>query len=353
MKPEELDDLFRRGLSEQHAAPRPNAWAAIQQRMTDAAQSDADDDDDLPAFLRGEVPSVGTPAPAPFMTAARGGAAFRAPAATLTVSWWQRPIVRAAAAVVLLIGGGALAIQHIEPLHSAPATLAIAPTSLAPTNPTTVTPPTQAPTTTPTPVAEQPSASLAVAATTPQAAEPVALAAVAAPVQSTAIVAQTKTMAPVRHVAHNKTVGVAKSSEAAFASRSTDAADTTEASAAKWASAARRKAARTADLLPADDVLEVTIRPAVEPAPEMAASFASNRMTQADETVEIGGGTVGQLVSRAAGRRSGGIISPNALFRRASGRVLEILDRADHSADGQLTIETSLAGRPVRKTISL
>ncbi len=388
MKPEELDDLFRRGLSEQHAPPRPNAWAAIQQRMNASADAAAGDDDDLPAFLRNGAPTTAAPAPAPFMTAARGGAALRQPTASLTaISWWQRPAVRVAAAVLLLVGGGTVAIQHVEPLHSSPSVAVLAPTSLAPA---ALAPAALAPAaTTEQAVASTETASVGAPATAPSESVKAVEAQSTSGVEAVAQVAS----APAASTTEQHTARVQKAfrqaaTPTALASnlRVTDAlihdhllcevqhcracdvieekigstrfrslrADATAELVARNNTVRRNEATRTADLL-TDAVVEVTIRPAADPnAAAPAAAFVSNRaMAEADETVEIGGGTVGQLVSKAAGRRQFRVPSANTLIRRASGRVLEILDRADHTADGQLTIETNLAGREVMKTISL
>ncbi len=393
MTPEELDELFRRGLADQQTPPPPTAWAAIQHRLNAAAPED--EDEALPAFL------LRTPAPQPvappLMTAARGGAARTA---ATPGAWYQGPALRAAAAVVLLVGGSALVLRSglADEVATDAATAVVA--LITPDAPPVAMPRTLA-----APAADaELTATSAVAAAhaAPAAAEaqvgPDLEASPEAPGQPQAVTAAFAVAAAgtepatavLRHraattagapatagypaaraasrrglrpaagmapgmVATVPTQRPAADSQA-YASRTalatTARPPTTTTSSASAASLtvgeaadAALAAARTA--APAHGF--VSVRAADLP---RARSFDDNDDDDDNATIEVGGGTVGRLVARATGRPAR-IASPNALLRRGAGHVLDMIDRADNTADGQLTIETRVVGRPVRKTISL
>lgn len=347
MKPEELDELFRRGLAGQPAPPpRPTAWATVQQRM--AATPDADAEDELPAFLRTGVPAAPalmTPA-APLMTAVRGGGALaRTTSATPgAAAWWQRPALRAAAAVVLLVGGGVLVLRENTPDSdpmvavaptSVPAVAFLQPNSLAAASDAAPVAPTAT-------VAAAPTAPVVAENSAENSAETLVNRPVTAPTPASSREVAPVVAAAPRRVARRSPVSMAQQADPATA----------------VAFAAADSVPRVANLL-AEAVMEITIRPAAgaQPAAGYAqpATFARTVAgvdgTDAEGRVAVEG-EVGRWVSRATGRELR-ITSPHTLLRRASGRMRDLLDRADHTTDGQLTLETSLAGRPIRKTISL
>ncbi|MBC7446453.1 MAG: hypothetical protein H7330_00160 [Hymenobacteraceae bacterium] len=360
MKPQELDELFRRGLADQQVPPRPTAWAAIQQRLhaagptTDGA---AVEDDVLPNFLLGAP--MQPAAPVPFMTASRGGDTL---AVAPVAAWWQRPALRAAAAVVLLVGGGALALRSgladaDEPEVAVTAATEVQPMSVTPLSLTSepVSYPKSATSVAVAMPAESESAAPLPTAQAPRAATP------ERPVMAaTVAVTRAATPTPTPAVRH-RTTSAHKALDAAVLAAAAPpraAADSQAVSRRAMVVAGRSAAKMPPSSLTVGEVADATV---ASTAPSVTASPSHGfvnvrrddlRVADEDETIEVDGGMVGQFVARATGRPAR-ITSPNALLRRGAGRVRELLDRADHTTDGQLTIETHVAGRAVRKTISL
>ncbi len=355
MKPEELDELFRRGLADQQSPPRPSAWADVQQRMATAAAAAADDDadDELPAFLRSS--EIAAPRAAPFMTASRGGGALGAARpAPMAAPWWQRPALRAAAAVLLFVGGGALMVQQnateieegystitgaTSPVRDVLNTVAVAPSasSVRPAALTTMTPP---------------------SSVTPNAPNALKNAPAETATEGPSVAMAVEVKAPVTASASARTGSVVASASARRTSRAAAASATTS------AAPTRPVAEEVAGTNPAADplneaVIEITIRPAPEAVAHSAgfrnvsANDLADRTATADDERNLPvDGNVGQWVARATGRELR-IANPHSLLRRALGQVRQRLDGADDRADGQLTLETNVAGRPIRKTISL
>lgn len=387
MKPEELDELFRRGLADQQLPPRPSAWAAVQQRLAapDASDATAATADSLPAFLRNGASVAPPPAsltrPVPLMTASRGGAALPTGGVTApaTGGWWQRPAMRAAAAVVLLVGGSLLLRTNPDPSDSAGSAVPEVATAVEDIAPAAFAPTTAAEEAPVTSVIHGVTNDVAAADAPPSDAEITPETTTATPVAFTALrtlpavraaaptatrqdtrlsvskIGGASTRHATRHLAHAAPAPVQVATAAPLRRTTADS----QAIAAHTARV-RRQAASAASGLTVGEAADATLA-AASPAPaphgfvnvrrgDLRPSYTAD--VADDETIEVDGGTIGQLVARATGRPMR-ITSPNALLRRGAGRMRELLDRADHTVDGQLTLETSVVGRSVRKTISL
>jgi len=367
MKPEELDELFRRGLAEQNLPPRAQAWDSIQQRL----RAPIGEEDELPAFLRQSPPS-----PAP-MTASRGGAG------SLTISWYQRPVWRAAAVAVLAVG--TLLAQHQLSQHAAkpadtpaPLALATAPDRQPATQPTLL--PDPEPVAAPQPAAHQaiarepaqPAATPSPEPSFPQ--EPVGLALAAVDVTPDLI--HEHLLCPDRRCSDCDLIEQ-KIGPARFRSLRADAArelmarngvrsprPASDGFALASASRPSRRAfvpgpAARPHAQPVPEVAPAPAAPAPDaftdalaeaPAPE---ALPGSEVTVAGQPAEESPETqTAQLATRTE-ERSGTGVRPRDVLRRASERMRSLLDGADHTNDGRLTIEKRVAGRPVRKTISL
>lgn len=394
MKPEELDELFRHGLAGQQAPPRPGTWASIQQRMqAEAGAADAADADELPAFLR--RPTAGTAAEArlvPLMTASRGGAPLQSGAAPSLVArvaaaWWHRPALRAAAAVVLLVGGGALLVRTDADEAADTATVAL--TDL----PATALAPAEAPRS----ARPRPERALGSPAALPAALASATTASEApteAPCEPTPNPARPHRSQPATGYAFvgQGITDAVISEHLTCADHRCGTCDRIEhkigparfrslrAEAAAQVVARLKTPHRSAPAVPAGgarpDSQAVALAPRQQPAATSSgltvgeaadASLAEapaahgfvsvpreeiNVPADDDDAIELDGGAIGQFVTRATGRPAR-ISSPNALLRLGAGRVRALLDRADNTPDGQITIQTNIVGKQVRKTISL
>lgn len=349
MKPEELDELFRRGLADQQLPPRPQAWDSIQQRL----RAPIGEEDELPAFLRKAPEPVATPA----MTASRGGGG------NMTISWHQRPMWRAAAVAVLAVGG-LLAQHQLRQADSAAPTMAVA------ERPTPIpTPATPLPT-------RQPATQVAVAVAAPNATRPTASVPTPAPhyQEPTAAAVAAVTPALIRqhllcedHNCQQCDLIEQQLGPARFRNLRTEAAaellarnglkvvvdQPTGQGFALASAAARRPSSHPA--LPPSPVIEP--KPAPHALPADVAPLADAVVEVKIVPEELPAETEMPVVVATENQDA---ISPNRrslrpadVLRRATERLLERIDRADHLSDGRLTIDTRVAGRPVRKTISL
>lgn len=392
MKPEELDELFRHGLAGQSAPPSGRAWDLVQQRLRETPATD--EADELPAFLRGGSPPLA--AKPPMMTASRGGAA-----GSLSSSWTQRPLWRAAAVAILALGS-ALAYQHqVASTTAAPEGPAVA--AVAPARPlrSISNQPKQA---APLENVSELAAGLAATATSAPSLTSRAISSTVADAPATPAPASTTTdpNAAIDRSAFERTgdnVALAsldvtealigehlhcqdgscteceaieqKIGHAKFYQLRAEAAN---------ALVARVKEERRAPAAtPGTGFALASTRPAARrPAPHRTAPVAVPNSdapealcTEAAAPTETVIATSGdwELVIRpvapappaepatnsqtACRHPNQSVTSPNDVLRRAGDHLRTLLDRADRTRDGRLTIDTEVAGRPVRKTISL
>lgn len=366
MKPEELDELFRRGLADQQHPPRPQAWESIQQRL----HAPIGEEDELPAFLRKAPEPVATN---PMMTASRGGGG------NMSISWHQRPMWRAAAVAVLAVGG-LLAQQQLHQAEPAASMMAVAPAPVRPTETAPTTPAIEPQNVVPAVVAvAEPNAALPTAerqpevsatASAPSRQERVGYALAATQVTSDLIhehllcsdrqctdcdrIEQQIGPARFRNLRAEAAaqllartgmkVVIDQPNNQGFALASSGASRSN-----------RRSSGNSPALRTPLEPEPVVIPEAVVPDKDPLADAVVEVKIVPDEVYidQAEAPVVVAADAQSATSRRFSIPRPREVLRRASERMRDMIDRADHRSDGRLTIDTHVVGRPVRKTISL